>query len=86
MEKIFLVAKNIAICSGKLRKFCIKTKVSFWPLFSTQSLHSYPAKMSIFIASKNIIFHFYGIKSLGKNDKIFIKQSYRPALHLYQNK
>ena len=40
--------------------------------------------MNIFIASKNIIFHFYGIKSLGENDKIFKKQSYRPALHLYK--
>ena len=75
-----IFAKNCA----NLHKFCIKTKVSFLPLFSTQSLHSYPAKMSIFIASKNIIFHFYRIKFLRENDKMFKKQSYRPALHLYK--
>ena len=40
--------------------------------------------MSIFIASNNIIFHFYGIKSVEENDIIFQKESYRPALYLYQ--
>ena len=44
------------IFAGKLHKFCIQTKVSFWPLFIMPSLHSFPAKMSTFIALKNIIF------------------------------
>ena len=60
MGKIFLVAKNIAIFAGKLRKFCIKTKVSFWHLFIMLSLHSFLAKMAIFLATRNIFSHFYG--------------------------
>ena len=50
-EKKVVAAKNIAIFAGKLRLFCIKTKVSFWPLFIMQSLHSFCAKMAIFLAA-----------------------------------
>ena len=52
-EKKVVAAKNIAIFAGKLRLFCIKTKVSFWPLFIMQSLHSFCAKMAIFLAATN---------------------------------
>ena len=69
--------------AGKLRKFCIKTKVSFWPLFIMSSLHSFPAKMSTFIASKNIIYLFYGTKYLGENDKIFKNSHKKLFLFLF---
>ena len=52
-EKKVVAAKNIAIFVGKLRLFCIKTKVSFWPLFIMQSLHRFCAKMVIFLAATN---------------------------------
>ena len=81
-EKKVVAAKNIAIFAGKLRLFCIKTKVSFWPFFIMSSLHSFPAKMSTFIASKNIIFLFYGTKSLGENDKIF-KNSHKNCFYFF---
>ena len=61
-----------------------KTKVSFRPLFIIANLHSFPAKMITFIASKNIIFLFYGTKSLGENDKIFKNNHKKMFLFFWQ--
>ena len=61
---------KILILPGQLRKFCIKTKIPFFPLLLMQSLHNCTGKLSIFVASKVISFNFYGTKSLWKNYKI----------------
>ena len=83
--------KNIS-SSQKYCHFCRKTaqilhknKSLILALFIMSSLHSFPAKMSTFIASKNIIFLFYGTKSLGENDKIF-KNSHKKLFLFFLEK
>ena len=57
---IFFEAIKVLILSGKLCKLGIIKRGQNETFVFIQNLCSFPAKMAIFLATRNIFFHFYG--------------------------